>query len=214
MKTPLSLCALAVLALAACAKNNASIEIAAVCAPPDDAQKCSFSSTCDAETIGRIRLDVAVTNYLWLFIQVNNQTPNNAKSDTGRVNTNDAWVHEYTVTFDGISLPDAQATILGSAYVPAAGSAVISVTPITEALGNTLAGQIPAGGARDVVGHLRLRGVYGDTTEFETGDFDIPIRLCSGCIGPGPGACATAGQFPFVCPHWGQTPASVKCAQP
>ncbi len=212
MKTRTGLLLLPLAALAACADNKVSVEIQTICAPPDDADKCMFASTCEAQNIGHNTLDVSVSNSLWLFLQVANQLPNNENLGDNRLNSNDAWVNEYSVEFD-IALPESTGPILGSAWIPAEGSSVISVLPINETVASTLGGVIPGGAALDLVGHLRLRGVYGDTTEFETGVFDVPMRVCNGCVGPAP-TCPTAGDVLAVCPKWGQSPASFKCVTP
>jgi hypothetical protein len=211
MKTRIGLLLLPLVALAACVDNNASIEIATICAAPDDATECAFSSSqCGQTWIGQTTLDISVSSSLWIMLQVNNQLPNNESLDENRLNTNDAWVHGYVVEFD-IGLPDVEATILGAAWVPAENSTVVSLEPIDETAAAALS-IIPLGGGVDIVAHLRLRGVYGDTTEFETGEFDIPIRVCNGCMGVP--ACATAGDVRFFCPKAGQLPASSECVTP
>ncbi len=205
---------LPLLALAACAKNNASVEIAAVCAPPKDASKCSFSSKCDMVNIGYNAIDVGVAGAsLWLFLQVNNQLPNNENLQTGRLNTNDAWVNEYEITFD-VGLSDVTGPVPGGAsLVPAGGSTVISILPIDATAAATLATAVPAGAGINIVGHLRLKGVYADTTAFETGVFDVAIHACSACSGTAP-TCA-AGDYLAVCPpSWAQSPKSFKCVTP
>src|SRR5512138_781996 len=100
MKTRLNrLALLVVAALLACRKNDASIEIYAVCAPPDDAEKCESSGKCDRFLLGRPAVWTRISpgtpptgvyqNDLTLILQVNNQLPNNANGDAFRVNTND-----------------------------------------------------------------------------------------------------------------------------
>jgi hypothetical protein len=212
MKTRLATLALAALALAGCADNNASLRIAAICAPPD-AEVCAFSSTCDAQYIGFNKLDVANANKLWLFVQVDNQTPNNSKGDAFRTNTNDAFVQEYEIEYPGTGLPTARGPIPGSSLVPAAGSAVISLPAVDEATTLLVANALPAAGSQlDGVAEVKLRGVYADTTSFVTGVFEIPIRACRGCLAFG--GCPTLGDFAVFCPQPGQAPASFSCVAP
>ncbi len=215
MRSTLALLALPLLGLAGCiVDNNASVRVHSICAPPDDAAACVFADTCDAETIGPNVLDVSLTNFLWTPIQVDNQRPDNGDLNVQRVNTSTAWVQEYEVEYEGVALPIARGPILGSAVVPADGSAVISVLPINEATGNLLAGALPAGGAVDLVAKLKIAGVYGDTSTFESGVFEVPIRVCSGCIGGYP-ACPTAGDVRFFCPpNPGQQPLATVCSTP
>jgi hypothetical protein len=214
MKTRLALL-LALLAAAACtAQNNASVKVAAICAPPDDPTACVFSSTCTGQYIGLNAVDIAVTNKLWTLIQVDNQAPDNENLATGRLNTNDAYVQEAHVEYTGAPLPTSTAPILGSAVVPAAGSSVISVLPIPESVGTYLQGiGIAAGGQLDIVAKLRLRGVYADTTKFETGVFEIPLRICNGCVGA---LTCTLPAFAITCPprSAGQLPLSSACFTP
>jgi hypothetical protein len=206
---------LPLLAAAACtAQNNASVKVSAVCLPPDDPTACVFQSTCTGQYIGPNEMDVLVTNKLWAIIQVDNQLPNNENVATGRLNTNDAYVQEAHVEYSGAPLPITTAPILGSALVPAAGSAVISVLPVPESVGTFLQGiGILPGGQLDVVAKLRLRGVYGDTTKFETGVFEIPLRVCNGCVGA---LTCAAPAFPLTCPpdSAGQLPLSSACITP
>jgi hypothetical protein len=214
MRTRIAL-VLPLLALAACAKNNGSVFVTAVCSPSTD---CKFGATCDAQYIGYVSLDVAVTNTLWTFLEVHNQLADNSSADLRRVNTNDAFIQEYEIDYGG-AVPGAQGTVVGSAQVPSNGTAVISVLPIPEATGNLLASAV-ASGVLDIVAQVRLKGVYGDTTEFKTGNFSIPIRVCNGCTGAGDAwsphnaATCTAPQIPAFCPQAGQLPAAAGCAAP
>jgi hypothetical protein len=209
MKTRRSLL-LALLSLAACADNNASVRVTALCLPPEDPTTCTFSSTCDAQYIGQTIIDVGATNHLWTIVQVDNLLPNNGNTDTFRTNTNDAFVQEYEVEYSGLPFPTATGSVLGSATVPAGGSTVISVLAVNEATAATLT--VPAGSYADLVAKLRLKGVYADTTKFETGDFQIPVRVCNGCIGS---LTCTLPDVPAYCPpNPGQMPASAKCVTP
>src|SRR5574342_645064 len=110
---------LSLLSAAACADNNASVRISALCLPPEDPTSCTFSSTCDAQFIGQTVIDVGATNHLWTIVQVDNLLPNNAKPDTFRTNTNDAFVQEYEVEYSGFPLSTGTGTVLGSAVIPA-----------------------------------------------------------------------------------------------
>jgi len=193
MKTRLAALALATLALA-CADNGASIEPFAICAPPEE--ECVFSSECDLQFIGRLALDQAVSPQLWIFIQVNNQLPVNGDLSAGRVNTNDAFVTEYEVEYEGAASGSSMGRL--QSVVPASGSAVISVFLQPP----------PATG--EVVAKLRLKGNYADQSDFETAEFEIPITVCQGCLGfPG---CPVGEVLTSVCPPTaGQSPIAVTC---
>lgn len=226
MKTRLAFL-LPLLATAGCTVgNSASVKVSGICLPPSDASSCTFSATCGNQYIGRNAIDIAETNHLWIVIQVDNQLPNNEDLSNFRTNTNDAYVHEYVVEYTGTELPTATAPILGSAVVPASGSTVISVLPIPESIGAVIQANAPGpdavfGTADDVLppgsyidgtAKLRLKGALGDTTSFETGVFEMPIRVCNGCLGV---LTCTAPDFPVFCPpNSGQLPLSATCVTP
>jgi hypothetical protein len=228
MKTRLSLL-VPLLALAGCrAENNASVYMAAICAPPDDASNCTFAATCTAQYIGDNFVDLQRTNFLWTFIEVHNQTPNNDGLANSRTNTNDAFVQEYEIEYEGLPVPTATGSIPGSARVPADGTAVISVRPVPESTGNALRASIAGpdgifGTADDLlqgaavaegIAKVRLKGVYADTTSFKTGIFQIPFRVCSGCVGPDV-TCASVTDIRVHCPdNYGQAPISSACTAP
>jgi hypothetical protein len=194
MKTRLAALALAAVALA-CADNSASIEPYAICAPPDD--ECVFSSECDLQYIGRLALDTSVSQQLWIFLQVNNQLPVNGDLSAGRVNTNDAYVMEYEVEYEGAASGSSMGRL--QSIVPASGSAVISVFL-----------QPPPTAAGEVIAKLRLKGEYVDQSDFETAEFEIPITVCQGCLGlPG---CPVGEVITSICPPTaGQTALAVTC---
>lgn len=212
MKTRLATLALSFLALAGCAENNASVAITTICATPDDPLQCAFSATCDAQPLGPNVLDTSFSpNQLWLFVQVDNQLADNASLDDYRTNTNTAYVQEFEVEYEGATLPVAAGSILGAATVPAGGSAVISVVPIPAAITAMLAGLVPVGGSMEIAAKLKITGVYGDTTKFESGFYRIPVQVCDGCITLP--VCA-AGEIRAACPSATQRPATVLCVTP
>lgn len=209
MRTRSLLCAVALFAASGCADNNASIQLAAICSAPDDAAACSFSSTCDQQYIGDVAIDLDDTSSLQLIVQVNNQLPDNASAGAKRVNTNDAFVRATVTRFEGVSLPETFEQVPGSAWVQAGGSSVISIEPIDVSAAAALRAMIPAGN-RLITAYVKLLGVYSDTTEFETGEFAIPIYACRGCV-PAAAACTTAGAQLKYCPQAGQFPSSSAC---
>jgi hypothetical protein len=201
----------AVLALGAavgldgCADDRAAIQIQAVCSPPED---CTFSGSCDMQFIGYPTIDVGTTTRLWLFLQVENQLPDNTDLDLGRLNTNDAHIDETKIEYDGAPLPPVE---VGSNFnVPAGGTAVVSVDAIPAAVGGLLATY----STTEVVARIRFGGYYDDDTRFETGEFPITIRVCSGCVGAVCGGAPTClpssdGQLPIACQAAETEPAPV-----
>ncbi len=194
--TPLALATAALLGALAgasgCADNRASIQIQAVCVPTDD---CTFGETCDAQYIGYPTLDTtaSTSDALWLVLQVENQLPDNSDAELGRLNTNDAHVDETVIEYEGSTGTLGPAAIGSNFYVPATGSAVVSV-------------RVPLAGAAAglVRASIRMRGYLDDASTFETGEFPVVVRICAGCVGScgaGIGTCPpdSNGQLPIVC---------------
>jgi hypothetical protein len=203
MKTRALAVLVPLLALAGCtADNNVSIQVAALCAPPEDS--CTFDATCDAQFLGVNALDLAQTDFFWAFVEVHNQMLNNADESVGRLNGHDAYVDEYSVEYDvrgGTALPSITRKVdAGPAFVPAEGTAVVSVVPIPPEVGAHLVA------GSQVVARVRLRGFLADQSDWETAEYPIPVEICSGCILPP----VCAGSL-FACPQGGQSPASYIC---
>jgi hypothetical protein len=201
MKTRIAALASAALlgALAAasgCVDNRASIQVQAICVPNDT---CEFAETCDAQYIGYPTLDktTSASDDLWLLLQVENQLPENEDLGTGRLNTNDAHVDETVIAYEGAMA--GEQSIGSNVLVPAQGTAVISVK-----LDLSPSPAPGAGATAEALARVRLRGYYDDGTRFETGDFPILIKICSGCVpaaGCLVGTCppASDGQLPLTC---------------
>ncbi len=174
-----------------CSENRASVQTQAICVPTND---CKFSDACDAQYIGYVELDknTSTNDVLWLLLQVANNLPNNANEAIGRTNTNDAHIDETSIEYEGAV--GGEETVGSNFWVPAAGTAVVSVK---MSLGGA--------GAGEVLAHVRFRGYYDDGTRFETGDFPISIRVNPvPAIGAACGGGATCppeseGQLPLTC---------------
>jgi hypothetical protein len=69
MNTRALLLALPLVALAGCTvDNNVSIQLGAICQPPDEADACSFGSTCEAQPLYESFLDLLVTDHLEMLM--------------------------------------------------------------------------------------------------------------------------------------------------
>lgn len=206
MKTRAPLLALGLVAaagaLVSCRGNRASVQIQQVCFPSDD---CKFGSTCDIQFIGYPAVDAdAGTGELWLFLQIENQLPDNADPTLGRLNTNDAHLDEVAVEYEGAPLPK-DTYPLPNQRVPASGTAVVSVEPIrgSAAKAAILTAYSPTAQPRDMIAKVKLRGYFDDGSRFETGEFPVTIRVCTGCLPTNPcgaqAACPIAGMEPVAC---------------
>jgi hypothetical protein len=182
--------------------NQASIEIAALCFPTDD---CTFSATCSEVLLtGTLWVDLQATPVLVFPIQINNQRLDNADIESGRVNTNNAVIDRFEMTYQVNGSAIAAAVSAQTIVVPAAGSTVAGVTLIPA--GSALAG-LPSGTWVSV--QLKVHGSYQDGTEFDTGEHPIPVILQNGLFTGY--ACADPEQtVKSVCPNAGQT-ANVVC---
>jgi len=154
--------ALALAGAAGCAPDRMSLEPYCVCAMPDS---CSFSGSCDACLIGSLAFNPSAGFPLQTPIEVRNQAPNNEDLTVGRVNSNDAHITGYTVTYAGggpgdITLYD------GSQPVPAEGSGVIWVylAPAGAPVGRYTA-------------EISFIGYYDNGREFESEPFPIGLDV-------------------------------------
>lgn len=225
--------ALAVLAVSCTTKNDASVELYAVCGPPDDAAKCSTSGTCETLLAGRpwvaTRTSLSrVQNEFRMFTQVNNQMPNNEDPEKGKANTNDFVIEEFQLrysSFPGLSIPDF--TYPQNQLVPAGGSATPIITFIPPQVMKVIddanfapmyAGSLAPNLRVDVevraAGHTRDgRGVTTEAWVVPIDVYDVdrvnsgtpPVSFDAVCV-------TTSGTRPAsaVCPNNGQT-ASVEC---
>jgi hypothetical protein len=213
MKTRALLLTLPLLALAGCkVDNGVSVQMNSICAPPDDPTKCTFEATCGAQYIGVNALDTAIADRLWLLVQVNNQTTNNADEDISRGNSHDAYVEEIEVDFDAPFAVASTRERIGPYTVPASGTAVVSVFPVTPTSIAEIDAELVTSAPVRLVARTRLKGHYQDHSPFETAPMEVAIDTCKGCFDPDP--CGT-GVLVAVCPpSLGQLPASIKCEGP
>jgi hypothetical protein len=199
------------LAATACTKEAPTVSFGPICVPPDSADTCTFAATCDAQFIGESYLDVTQTDRLWLVVEMTNSVADSSDSSSGRVNGQDAYLQELRATYAGaLALPPTRIRVAST--IPAAGTQVVSAF-LFEGAGLVPA-SVAAGATANVVVKVTGHGVFGDGSSFETPPWEVPVKVCSGCVGPRP-ACPTAGDVLFVCPpNWGQSPASATCAAP
>ncbi len=209
MKTPaLALVAVAA-ALASCVENHVSVEMVKVCTHPKPETQgggCLYPATCELGQLGRqfLYLDGTENAWgaaLWIPIEFRNQLLDNSDPSAGRVNTNDAFIEEFRVSYEGVALTDAVYKIAGT--VPTDGSAVLLV-PVIPTNPTFLQLEAAGLGAEGVVllAKVRAAGRYGDGSRFVTGEFIVPVDVYpSGYVPDGP--CPT-GEVLRVCPQQGQ----------
>jgi hypothetical protein len=176
------------------------MQIQSICMPNDT---CEFKDTCDMQYIGFPTLDTSAsaTDALWLLLQVENQTPDNENVDAGRLNTRDAHIDESTVEYEGPAIPKQVQAV--NYLVPAESHAVVSVMAIPPGFEGVLDPYGATTTGRQMLAKIRLRGYWDDGTRFETAEFPVGVKICSGCVGtcPLPLTCPpnSDGQLPLVC---------------
>jgi hypothetical protein len=188
-------CALALgaaLGVQGCAQDRAAIQIQALCYPDES---CGGDGGCGALLTGvpMLKGTTSGSSRFVVLLQVENQLPNNADLDLGRLNTNDAHVDGAAIEFEDGAAPSAE--IHTNSWIAAGSiSTVLAWIPV------------PAGTAAGTkVAQLRLRGYLDDGTRFETGDFAITFEYCTTCTIVGCGAegvlCppGATSQEPVVC---------------
>jgi hypothetical protein len=182
LRTHTLLAVLALAAAAGCAPDRMTLEPYGLCAMPDG---CAFSGSCDAYLIGRVTYNSAAGSFLWQGIEMRNQTPNNADLSVGRVNSNDAHITSYSLTYSAGG-PAGVTWFDGAATVPAGGTSVV----MTRLL---VGGAMPGLYTVDVT----FYGYYDNGREFETEPYTIGLD-----VGPYTFACPKAGDVD-VCPGTG-----------
>jgi hypothetical protein len=182
MKTRTLATAAAALALSACAAEFSAVGIHAICAPPNpDATTgaCLYPATCDAVLAGTPVLDVTTARLDFrLPVQINNLLVDNSNAADGRINTNDAYIQSFEMTYAGASL--APWSVAAAITVPTAGSSGAVLRLIQAASFPALA---PAGSATsNIVVNVRAHGVLASQDSFTTAWFSVPVTVCAGCL--------------------------------
>jgi hypothetical protein len=170
------------LGLSACAAEFNGVGIYAICAPPDpDATtgSCLYPATCDATFAGTPVLDVTTAQLDFrLPFQVDNQLPDNSNAADGRINTNDAFIQSFEMTYAGATLEPW--TVAQALTVPAAGSSGALLRLIPVAYFPSL---VPPGvGRLSIVVNVRGRGILTSQDSFTTAWFQVPVEVCAGCL--------------------------------
>lgn len=216
------LTALLVLLASGCRENLGSIAPFGVCAFPEDAAACEMEATCSRYLADRPQVWVLDAfgdpNELELWVQWNNQMPDNSDPTSGRVNTNTFYIEEYELEFETDALDPLNQRIVIPSFttpatappVPAAGSTSSSVPVIPQEVLEFIAPDLPAG--RSIVRvKLRAVGKLGDDSRYETGTLPIAVEIKNE---PFLGyACPFGEVVTAVCPNTGQT-SSWTCEAP
>jgi hypothetical protein len=182
MKTRTLAAAALVATLAACSAEFSPVAIFAVCAPPapdSTTGSCLYPETCDAVLAGTPVLDVTTAQIDFrLPVQVDNTLENNADPANGRINTNDAFIQSFEITYSGASLP--AWNVNAAITVPAAGSSGGLLRLIPSQYFPQL---VPAGASTlSLVVNVRGHGILTSQDSFTTAWFKVPVEVCAGCL--------------------------------
>jgi hypothetical protein len=222
---------LAVLLASCTTKNDTSIEIASVCSFPDDAKKCSFSSTCEKVLMSRPWAATRWSHSRWadvqtsldLPVQINNNMKSNADAGTFRTNTNDFTIEEFRLSFSSRQIALGGVTVHHNQLVPAGGSTVAMVPLIPpEAMMAIDAENLPTtynsvwapNAAVDVT--IKAFGHTRDGHSITTEGWVVPVDvydvdvIASNVRSFDPVCTSTTATSLVACPHPGQS-ASITC---
>ncbi len=168
--------------LSACSSEFSGINIYETCAPPLPDQttgQCLYTATCAATLASTPTLDVTTAQLDFrLPIQVNNDLVDNSSPTDGRINTNNATVQSWEITYTGAAL--AGVNLATFVRVPTTGSASELIHLIPVAYFGALA---PAGsGTTTIVVNVRGHGKLDSQDSFTTAWAKIPVQVCAGCL--------------------------------
>jgi hypothetical protein len=216
MKTR-NLAAFLALGLSACAAEYSAVGIYAICAAPtpdSTSGACVYPATCAATFGGTPLLDVATARLDFrLPVQIDNSLTDNSSASSGRINTNDAFIQSFEITYSGVSIDPWN--VAAAITVPTAGSsgALLSLIPYQSF------GSIPVTGSSrtHLVVNVRAHGILASQSSFTSAWYPVPVDVCSGCLA---GAVCPPGSMLASCPSTaaGQTSpgqsAAVTCITP
>jgi hypothetical protein len=162
-------------------------------------------------------------NWIEMFVQVNNQLPDNSDASAGRVNTNNAIIERVELRFQvqGFAVLGVPGVITLAPVVfpltqtvPAASSSTPVIPLITKDAMAVLAPLITGDSDGEVVvlAEVTLVGHLEDGTDFETAPHVFAVDVLVGITGTP--ICPTAGDvYVSSCPKEGQT-SSIQCVSP
>ena len=170
------------LGLSACAAEFSPVGIFAICTPPNPdttTGSCLYPATCDTVFAGTPVLDVLTAQVDFrLPVQIDNALLDNSLAADGRINTNNANIQSFEMTYTGASV---QPWTVGAAItVPTSGSsgAVLRLIPVAY-----FPALVPPGSATtNIVVNVRGHGILASQDSFTTAWFKIPVAVCAGCL--------------------------------
>ena len=182
MKTRTLAAATLALGLSACAAEFSPVSIFELCKPPDPDTangSCLYPATCEAGFAGTPVLDVTTAKIDFrLPVQINNELLDNSLAADGRINTNNALIQSFEMTYTGVAA--ASWNVGASVRVPTKGSSGAVLRLIQYPFDPAFT---PAGSAfTNIVVNVRGHGILDSQDSFTTAWFQVPVRVCAGCL--------------------------------
>lgn len=172
----------------ACAENDQTIYVRQVLAPPQNRQNgtCIYLPDPTQPFLAEGTLDLAVRNTYAATVLVGSQLlprgdQTNTRAESNRAHINGAVVKvtDANGAFIG-ELTSLAAGFVDPAQSGAASFGVVGITamdaPTTAKLG------VAPGATRLVVASIKLFGRTLGGVDFESGEFQFPVRVCHGCL--------------------------------
>ncbi|MFY3742880.1 hypothetical protein ACOQFB_03145 [Anaeromyxobacter sp. Red801] len=209
MKTRLATLFLAAAALACTVDNNASIQVVAMCAPPEGT--CGTEGGCGTYLASQPFVYLqGGTNHLDMFVEMTNQLPNNADASSGRLNTNDAYLEKYRLSYRSAFFSYADYDYPASGILRAGSTSAPVVRLIPETISAPMSAAMATAGVTlgMVEVELKVTGHYASGDSFEVGGVTFPVDVHNDAF---PGyTCPNLTDTLYVCPNSAQT-AAVTC---
>lgn len=189
----LSVVTVALLATAftpACAENDQSIFIRAALAPSTNRQggRCVYTSDPTQTGLFEGTVDVAIAESYSAVLLIGNQLAARGDSANTRAESNRAHINGAVVR---VTDPNGgligEFTSLATGFVEPqlnnqASYGPISVTAIDVPTMNKIAGDMELGGSKLVAANIKAFGRTVGGVDLESGEFQLPIRICNGCL--------------------------------
>ncbi len=174
----------------ACAENDQTIFIRAALAPAQNRQNgaCLYTSDPTQPTLGEGLIDAAVRDSYMATLLVGNQLvargdATNLRAESNRVHLNGAVVRVTDPNGGAIGEFTSLATGFLDPQVNNAPSyASVSVVAIDAATMGKISGGVGAGQTKLVVANIKAFGKTTGGDDVESGEYQLPIRVCNGCL--------------------------------
>lgn len=207
MKTRLATLLLAAAALACTVDNNASIQVVAMCAPPEDS--CGTENGCGTYLASEpfVYLEGG-TNHFEMFVEMINQLADNSDASAGRLNTNDAYVEKYRLSYRSAFFNYSDYDYPASGVLKAGSTGAPSVRLIPETISAPMSAAMATAGVTSGLVRVELTviGHYASGDSFEVGGVEFPVQVHNDAF-PGYFCPNATDTITYVCPNVAQTAA-------